>query len=303
MGNGAINCCEASSSMIEEMSMLSPRNMKSPQRVNIINEVSRTKNIIGNEGQEIVNRITKLKSLQTSSKLHIKVVNSGPIPKDTRYYITHQGLDNSKRNFKDGKVYFGSKRKERGFIVNDIVIPVQNKDIEDHHRGRHFCIYFSIERDCFFIKDLGKGFGAYVRLDSPLVRNKQIIKENMIINIGSSFLAFSQVVYEKKPILNIKIMGEERGNMCFEGNENEDKFISIGRGITCELRLDDNLLSKAHSTVFFNSNGWNLVDGDMQKKSTNGTWLYLSEDLEIYPSMIFKANQTVFQVVSVTNNS
>lgn len=125
----------------------------------------------------------------------------------------------------------------------------------------------------------------------------------MIVNIGSNFLAFSQAVLEKRPILNIKIMGEESGSICFEGNEYTNKHITIGRGISCDLRLDDNLLSKIHATVFYNSNGWNLVDGDMVKKSTNGTWLYLSEDFEMYTNMIFKANQAVFQVVSVTNSS
>lgn len=169
MGNGAINCCEASSTMMEEITMLSPRNMKSPHKNNIINEVSQTKDNINNESQSIVNRVTNKNNLQSSIQLHIKVVNSGPILKDTRFLITNYGLENSKRTFKDGKVYFGCKRKDRGLIINDIVIPVQNKEIQEHHRGRHFCIYYCIEKDTFCIRDLGKGFGAYARLDSPLV--------------------------------------------------------------------------------------------------------------------------------------
>lgn len=31
------------------------------------------------------------------------------------------------------------------------------------------------------------------------------------------------------------------------------------------------------------------------RPSTNGTWLYLNEDYEVYNGMIFKANQTLFQ--------
>jgi len=38
-----------------------------------------------------------------------------------------------------------------------------------------------------------------------------------------------------------------------------------------------------------------LTDGK-EKPSTNGTWLYLGEQQTIYNGMIFKANQTVFQV-------
>mmetsp|Transcript_16829 Transcript_16829/g.30152 ORF Transcript_16829/g.30152 Transcript_16829/m.30152 type:complete len:103 (+) Transcript_16829:746-1054(+) len=46
--------------------------------------------------------------------------------------------------------------------------------------------------------------------------------------------------------------------------------------------------------------GWTLVDGDyaLQRPSTNGTWLYLSENFEIYSGMVFRANQTLFQVSS-----
>ena len=38
------------------------------------------------------------------------------------------------------------------------------------------------------------------------------------------------------------------------------------------------------------------MDGYHDKPSTNGTWLYLNEDFEIYDGMVFKANQTIFNV-------
>ena len=40
-----------------------------------------------------------------------------------------------------------------------------------------------------------------------------------------------------------------------------------------------------------------MADGDHQinKASTNGTWLYLSEGSEIKHGMVIKANQTIFQ--------
>ena len=39
-----------------------------------------------------------------------------------------------------------------------------------------------------------------------------------------------------------------------------------------------------------------LHDGLKGKPSTNGTWLYINEDLKIYDGMVFKANQTIFSV-------
>lgn len=32
------------------------------------------------------------------------------------------------------------------------------------------------------------------------------------------------------------------------------------------------------------------------KTSTNGTWIYLKDDTEVYDDFIFKANQSVFRV-------
>ena len=40
-----------------------------------------------------------------------------------------------------------------------------------------------------------------------------------------------------------------------------------------------------------------LHDGIKGKPSTNGTWLYINEDMRIYDGMVFKANQTIFNVV------
>ena len=39
---------------------------------------------------------------------------------------------------------------------------------------------------------------------------------------------------------------------------------------------------------------WMLCDGHKDKPSTNGTWLYINEDLPVYDGMVFKANQTIF---------
>jgi hypothetical protein len=39
-----------------------------------------------------------------------------------------------------------------------------------------------------------------------------------------------------------------------------------------------------------------MTDGYERKQSTNGTWLYLNEDHLLAAGMVFKANQTIFQV-------
>jgi hypothetical protein len=40
---------------------------------------------------------------------------------------------------------------------------------------------------------------------------------------------------------------------------------------------------------------WFLKDGDDERNSTNGTWLFVDELFAIYDQMVFKAGQTLFK--------
>ena len=64
---------------------------------------------------------------------------------------------------------------------------------------------------------------------------------------------------------------------------------------SCDIRFDDNQLSRQQCTITFEKGQWYLRDGDGQKLSTNGTWLFVDELFQIYNSMIFKAGQTLFR--------
>lgn len=83
-----------------------------------------------------------------------------------------------------------------------------------------------------------------------------------------------------------------------------NKIIKIGRSNEAEVSIDDDLLSRFHCFIKFdpNRNVWILNDGCFSredyviKTSTNGTWIYLKDDTEIYDDFIFKANQSVFRV-------
>jgi len=40
-----------------------------------------------------------------------------------------------------------------------------------------------------------------------------------------------------------------------------------------------------------------IADGHGGKGSTNGTWLYLNEEVKIHSGMLLKSNQTFFQAI------
>lgn len=86
--------------------------------------------------------------------------------------------------------------------------------------------------------------------------------------------------------------------LCSQFSAATTPIIKIGRMPDCEVKIDDNLLSKYQSTIKYISNsGWTLFDGYNSKSSTNSNWLYLNDDFEIHNNMIFKANHTLFQVI------
>lgn len=71
----------------------------------------------------------------------------------------------------------------------------------------------------------------------------------------------------------------------------------IGRMADCNIKFDDNSLSRYQCSILYVEDmGWFVRDGDGDKKpSTNGTWLFVDEPYEINNNMVFKAGQTLFQ--------
>ncbi len=82
----------------------------------------------------------------------------------------------------------------------------------------------------------------------------------------------------------------------------QNENILVGRNNSAHIKINDQMLSKVQCTIFYTcTSGWMLVDGDLNNNrcSTNGTWMYLNEDFEIYHGMIFKTNQSLFEVIFI----
>lgn len=99
--------------------------------------------------------------------------------------------------------------------------------------------------------------------------------------------------------LKLKIFGgPSAGEIYYYKQEYTGKAIIIGRTPDCDIKINDKLLSKSQANISFDAEqqAWVLTDGFNNKPSTNGTWLYLNENFEMKNGMIFKANQTIFNV-------
>ena len=253
---------------------------------------------------------------EKADKLLIEVINSVSLDKNLKIEINPLGMvQGSKRNANDGFTFFGlideeeeeseEKNKEVDFVINTNDI---NNDMNNNIIGRHFRIRFDINTMKYYIKDLGLGFGTFKK-----IIKKEKIKDTYLINVGNSYIVCTFGVDEYFPegknhfvengdkTLNIRVFSDIPQTEPYFFNPNQFKRIYIGRDISCNIIIDDSLLSRVHCTIDYEEEGWVIHDGKIdenetnKKPSTNGTWLFLIEETQIDDGLIFKNNKNAFE--------
>lgn len=209
--------------------------------------------------------------------LGLKVISSNTLPQGTTLNINPEGYEHSLRNTKDGVTYFGCKKRDKssgdksGAIINDVLMRISDPETAEKHRGRHFEVTYKAETKGYWIRDLGVGFGAFLRLDSTVK-----LRDNSLLNLGESFIVVNLEPPTDRPRLKLKLFGGPCKGEVFSFAEREyrDSHVHIGRLPTCEIIIDDNLISKCHTSIWFQHDSWVVCDGDVEKmrNSTNGTW-------------------------------
>jgi hypothetical protein len=232
--------------------------------------------------------------------------------------INPLGYSNSKRK-KDGITYFGYEKEGDENNVDIMINPSDNEVIDDQFLGKHFQIKFKPEDLNYYLKDLGHGFGTFIKITDWVE-----IKNNFLLNIGENYLVFSLgyenerdisenhiLKYNKSKndyILNVKIFSNNPNNKSFSFTSDNSPF-TIGRKDENAINIEDSMLSRIHCTVKYKNNKWYIQDGDEReegegKKSTNGSWVYAFEDSLITDKMIFKSGHYIFEckLVDMNNN-
>eukprot|EP00347_Sterkiella_histriomuscorum_P020525 403337469 len=220
--------------------------------------------------------------------LQIMVVEGLAVDKNTLLKINACGLIASKRNKSDGCTIIGSQEANKnGEVLNDFVIPSTDVGIGK----RHFIIKYNLDNKSYYLRDLGDGSGTFVRLDVPL-----ILKHGYIISFGDSHMVvqFCDNKIDKTSKIQCKFLDGPKTDQTFTFSENSG-IIRIGRMTNCDIKFDDSSLSRLQCIIQYQDGHWILSDGDGQKLSTNGTWLFVDELFKIYDNMIFKAGQTLFK--------
>ena len=223
-------------------------------------------------------------------------------------------VEDSKRKANDGITYFGLIDENNNINTNEnnnVDYNISSNDIitEENSNllGPHFRIRFDINTMKYYIRDLGCGFGTFKK-----IIKKAQIKDSYLLNIGNSYIVCTFGVDEYYPeeaaiedadkTLNIKVFSEIPQAEPHFFNPKQFKRIYIGRDVSCNIIIDDSLLSRVHCTIEYDEeNGWVIYDGRIDddeyknKPSTNGTWLYLIEEIPIEDGLIFKNNKNAFE--------
>mmetsp|Transcript_6717 Transcript_6717/g.10801 ORF Transcript_6717/g.10801 Transcript_6717/m.10801 type:complete len:186 (+) Transcript_6717:701-1258(+) len=183
----------------------------------------------------------------------------------------------------------GQRREVNDFIIpksqnaneTATVNPIMGGGDSSTHSGRQFYIRYDIETGSYRIRDLGRGYGAFGKLQHAIE-----IRDSFLINIGESY------------VVSYLVENDEMSGADFGGSEqklklkifppcnldkpdvitcqNDKQELIIGRSPNCDIRIDDQLISKMQSSIRYESRRWILEDGKDGKESTNGTWYYLN---------------------------
>ena len=254
--------------------------------------------------------IDKIKKVFSSSKKLILEIVSSDDGEDKLIQIEIDpfGYVNSKRE-KDGITYFGYQNEENLGI--DYIFKYSENFDDYNFNGKYFMIKFDPDDLNYYIQDLGKGCGTFIK-----IQEWTEINNNLLLNIGENYIVFSSEIEENDKIQNIdnNINNNINNDICLHlkiFSMKEQKIftlksdncpISIGRNNDNYIVIDDDMLSRNHCTIDFNNGKWYIQDGYAKnglkeeeiKKSTNGSWIYAFDEIKIKDKMIFKANRNLF---------
>ena len=234
------------------------------------------------------------------TNLDLEVINSWNLPKGLKLHINKDKLKNSLRNGNDGKIYFGFENDSNSDINTesklDYILMPKDNEYDEKFIGIHFMIRYDENKCKYYIKDLGSGYGTFIKLVNPLK-----ITNNLLINIGESFIVFN--LDDDNKNISLKLFTGDEQSETYEYTFNK-KTITIGRDKDSDVFIDDKLLSRKQCYIYYqedenddnNNYTWFINDGDVNgKKSTNDTWIYSIKDTLIYDRMILKTNHNLFR--------
>jgi len=99
-----------------------------------------------------------------------------------------------------------------------------DQDNDERCYGRHFQIKYNIAEEKYFIRDLGKGFGAFMK-----VINCEPLKSDSLINIGDTYIVVSIGEFDVPNDINKDNNTIGSSN---KENENDNENLNVNKCVT-----------------------------------------------------------------------
>ena len=98
-------------------------------------------------------------------------------------------------------------------------------------------------------------------------------------------------------VLTIEVIfGEEqRRKITFDSRKKQKIRIGRIKNDETDFIFEDVDVSRKQCMIIFEDNNWYIVDGDGEKPSSNGTWIYPEKYFTITDGLIVRIGTTVFE--------
>lgn len=171
-----------------------------------------------------------------------------------------------------------------------------------------FIIFYNKENKKFYLKSnpdhKNLSGNVIVKLGTkmcfPIIKNRKILISEHLFDV-------SPKPDGKLEILVINGSSENKANStlkkeCFDPEEIQ--VVTVGRDKSATIFLKDKGFSKIHTTFLWNrvKNFWELKDGNEEKPSTNGTWIYAESSYEISDETVIEVGSSKLRINLIENN-
>ena len=221
---------------------------------------------------------------------------SGNLFRDDIIKLNERGLINSNNKI-SGITKFGpNKLYDNNEPINDYILNYNNSI------DTLFTIKFNNENKKYFIfSDTLNENNSDLNLFLKITNKLKIIDKDYYISLGEIHLKINTNEFDSEKI-NILITYED--NISKEYNyDKTKKKITIGRE-NCDIPLNKLNYSRIQCTIIFDEieNCWFFYDGNGEKESMNGCWIFLNFNWEINDNIILRIGANIFKILLENEN-
>ena len=177
--NKSINKIGTDSDNFDEIHGTTIKNTTIANKINQDN----LQNILSEPDESEIDKIKEV--IPKSQNLKIEIISSTTEPKGSILIINPLGLENGKRKSNDGISYFGYEENTKNPTIDYLIKP-REKQYDERFLGKHFQIRFNPNDLKYYLKDLGHGFGTFIKITNWIE-----IKNNFLLNIGENYIVFT----------------------------------------------------------------------------------------------------------------